>query len=144
MLKKNTWEGGLGIWCCREQWCRWKMQFRSCVAVAVAWAGSCSSDLTSSLGTSICHGCGPKKQNKQTNKQNTWEGSRILNLFHPVIPPPSCIPAAQVAGGGVQAAGFGNVLTTVPTGTWHHTPASLGPQSRGRVSSAEWALKRKL
>ena len=24
------------------------------------WANSCSSDSTPSLGTSICHGCGPK------------------------------------------------------------------------------------
>ena len=30
--------------------------------VAVAMAGSCTSDSTPSLGTSICHGCGPKKQ----------------------------------------------------------------------------------
>jgi len=37
------------------------------VAVAVAEAGSYSSDLTPSLGTSIYHGCGPKKQ--KTNKQ---------------------------------------------------------------------------
>ena len=35
---------------------------------AVAWASSCSSDLTPSMGTSICHGCNPKKQNKQINK----------------------------------------------------------------------------
>ena len=34
-------------------------------------AGSCSSDLTPSLGTSICHRCGPKKtkDKKQTNKK---------------------------------------------------------------------------
>ena len=32
------------------------------VAVAVAYAGSCSSDWTPSLGPSIYRGCGPKKQ----------------------------------------------------------------------------------
>ena len=31
------------------------------VAVAVAWAGSCSPDSTPSLGNSICRGCSPKK-----------------------------------------------------------------------------------
>ena len=42
----------------------------SCVAVAVAMAGSCSSDWTPSLGISTCHGCSPKKtkKDKQTPK----------------------------------------------------------------------------
>ena len=35
--------------------------------MAVAEAGSCSSDLTLSLGTSICRGYGPKKK-KEYNK----------------------------------------------------------------------------
>ena len=43
-------------------WCRSQMQLRSCIAVAVA--GSCSSNSTPSLGISMCHGCGPKKQKK--------------------------------------------------------------------------------
>ena len=30
--------------CCRELWCRSKRQLRSCAAVAVVQAGSCSSD----------------------------------------------------------------------------------------------------
>ena len=38
------------------------MRLRSGVAVAVVQAGICSSDWTPSLGTFICHGCGPKKQ----------------------------------------------------------------------------------
>ena len=37
---------------CRELWCRSQMRLRSGVAVAVAEAGSCSSDSTPSLGTS--------------------------------------------------------------------------------------------
>ena len=35
------------------------------MAVAVAVASSCSSDSTPGLGTSMCRGCGPKKQNKK-------------------------------------------------------------------------------
>ena len=38
------------------------------MAVAVAVAGSCSSDLAPSLGTSICCGCGPKKKKKKKEK----------------------------------------------------------------------------
>ena len=57
---------GLRIRCCRELWCRWQMRLGSGVAVAVAMvqAGSCSSDETTSLGTSMCHGCGPKRTKK--------------------------------------------------------------------------------
>ena len=40
--------------------------------VAVAVAGSCSSDSTPSPGTSICCGCSPKKERKNF----TWEGTR--------------------------------------------------------------------
>ena len=57
---------GLGIWHCRELWCRSQMrQLRSSVAVAVASASSCSSDSTPSLGTSMCRGCGPRKNEKK-------------------------------------------------------------------------------
>ena len=51
----------------RELWCRSQMQHRS--GMAVVQAGSCSSDSTPSLGTSICRECGPKKNtNKQTKR----------------------------------------------------------------------------
>ena len=52
---------GLKIWHCHELWCRLQLRLRSCIAVAVVQAGSYSSDLTPSLGTSICCRCGPKK-----------------------------------------------------------------------------------
>ena len=62
---------GLTQWvkdlCCHELWCRLKMQLRSHVAVAVVCAGSCSSHLTPSLGTSICHKYSPK--NKKCNNK---------------------------------------------------------------------------
>ena len=41
------------------------MWLRSGVAVAVAVASSCSSNLTPNLGTSICCRCGPKKKKKK-------------------------------------------------------------------------------
>ena len=60
---------GLRIRCGRELWCRLQMRLGSGVAVALALAGSYSSDLTPSLGISVCHGCGPKKKDKrQKNK----------------------------------------------------------------------------
>ena len=55
---------GSGIWSCHELWCRSQMQLGYWVAVAVAVASNYSSDLTPSLGTSICCRCGPKKQKK--------------------------------------------------------------------------------
>ena len=36
--------------------------------VVVAWAGNCSSHLTPSLGTSICHRCGPKNKKQKKEK----------------------------------------------------------------------------
>ena len=56
---------GIRIWSCHELWCRSQMWLGSGVAVAVAKAGSCSSNLIPSLGTSKYHGCGPKKQKKK-------------------------------------------------------------------------------
>ena len=52
---------GLKIRCCGELWCRSQTQLRS-VSVAVAEAGSCTSDCTPSPGTSICCRCSPKKK----------------------------------------------------------------------------------
>ena len=57
----------LKIYCCPELQCRLQTQLGSGVAVAVVGAGSCSSNSTPSLGTSICHGCGPKKTNNNNN-----------------------------------------------------------------------------
>ena len=73
---------GLRIWCCREQWCKSQMGLGSHIAVAVTVVGSCSSDWTFSLGTSICCRCGPEKtphpryQIKRKKKKRTlgWQG----------------------------------------------------------------------
>ena len=71
---------GSGIWHCRELCCRSQTQLGSHVAVAVVWPSSCSSDSAPSLGTSICHGCIPKKQKQNNynsppkkNNKNPWE-----------------------------------------------------------------------
>ena len=53
---------GLRIWVCRELWCRLQMLLWS--GVAVAQAGSCSSNSTAGLGISTCCRYGLKKQKK--------------------------------------------------------------------------------
>ena len=55
---------GLRIRRCHELFCRSQILLGSNVAVAVVKASSCSSDSTSSLGTSISCTCGPKQLSK--------------------------------------------------------------------------------
>ena len=50
--------------------CRSQVQLRSYIAVAVAQAGSCSSDSTPSLETYICHRCSQKQKTKQNKTKN--------------------------------------------------------------------------
>ena len=70
-VRSLAWLSGLRFWCCHELWCRSQTWLRSGVAAAVAQAGSDSSDLTPSLGTSMCSRCGPKKTKKKIkNKKN--------------------------------------------------------------------------
>ena len=65
--------GGLRIRYCSKLWHSLQMWLGSGIAVAVVWANSCSSNSTPSLGTSICHRCGPKKANKETKTKNPCE-----------------------------------------------------------------------
>ena len=53
---------GLRIWHYHKLWYRWQKWLGSHVAVAVAVVGSCGSNLTLRLGTSICHWCGLKSK----------------------------------------------------------------------------------
>ena len=62
----NPWPHSVGQGHSCELLCRSQMRFRSCLAVTVVQASSCSSDLTSSLGTSIFHWCSPKKATTTT------------------------------------------------------------------------------
>ena len=56
---------GLRIRPCPELWCGLQMWLGSGVAMAMVQSGSCSSDLTPSLGTSICCTCSSKKTEKK-------------------------------------------------------------------------------
>ena len=67
---------GIGIWHCHEEWCRLQMWLGSCVAVAVVSVGSCSSDLTPSLGISTCKECGPKKKRQKKKKKECKKDER--------------------------------------------------------------------
>ena len=75
---------GLRIWRCLKLQRGSQMRLGSCVAVAVVQAGSCSSDSTPSLGTSICHQCGPRKKNKTKKLSSSnllvkvWSGSAFF------------------------------------------------------------------
>ena len=53
------------------------MWLRSRIAVAVVLACSCGSDLTPSLGSSICRGCSHKKKK---NKKMSWMVLRMADL----------------------------------------------------------------
>ena len=91
-MRSQVWSlaslGGLRIWHCHELWCRLQTRLRSGIAVVVAKASSCSSDLTPSLGISICCKCGPKKkrnnkdkkkQKKKKKKKKMWQACFYLN-----------------------------------------------------------------
>ena len=71
----------LRIWHCHELQCRLQTRLRSCIAAAVAQAGSYSSNSTPSLGTSMCYRCSPKK--KKT-KQNKNEHNRFQDILRAV------------------------------------------------------------
>ena len=58
---------GLRILHCHELWYGLQTWLRSCVAVAVVQTSGYTSDWTTSLGTSTCRTCGPKKT--ETNKR---------------------------------------------------------------------------
>ena len=55
---------------CHELWCRSQTRLWSRVAMAVVQAGSYSSDWTPSLGSSICHRCGPEKTEDKKKKKS--------------------------------------------------------------------------
>ena len=61
-------------------WCSSQTRLRSAVVVAVAVAGSCSSNLTPGLGTSICYGCGSKKK-KRYYARKCFMNARMLDTY---------------------------------------------------------------
>ena len=73
---------GLRIWCCHELWCRsWRS---SDPGLLWLWYRPAAASLIqTSLGTSICHQCSPKKLKK--NKKYL-EGSENIDWFnHPLL-----------------------------------------------------------
>ena len=64
------------------------MWLRSGSVVAVAVAGSCSSDSTPSLGIAICCRCGPKmKKSKKKRKKNELVNGLSLSFFERLLGP---------------------------------------------------------
>ena len=75
---------GLRIRRGRKLRCMSQMRLRSRVAVAVAQAGSYSSNWTPSLGTSICHRSSPrngKKTKKKEKRKKNWSSLAIYKAF---------------------------------------------------------------
>ena len=58
---------------CCELWYRLQTWLGSGVAVTVPWAGSCSSNLIPSLGTSMCCRCTPKNHTKKIKIKTNYE-----------------------------------------------------------------------
>ena len=79
---------GLRIQRCCKLLHRLQMQLGYHVAVAVVSAGSCSSYMTPSLGTSICHGRGPKKTKKKIKSKLTYKihDEKIIQTSWPQLP----------------------------------------------------------
>ena len=72
---------GLRIRHCHELWCRSQTQLGSCIAVAVVQAGGYSSDLTPSLGTSICLGFGPREDKKKGEEKERVTYIRVYTVL---------------------------------------------------------------
>ena len=87
---------GLKIHHCHKLRHRLQMWLRSIVAVAVAWAGSCSSDSVPSLGTSICCGCSALKKRKKEKRSEVaapsvwilfgWNRNRFPERLYQITP----------------------------------------------------------
>ena len=77
------WLSGLRIqYCCKP--CSVGCRCGSDLALLWLWCrrGSCSSDLTPSLGTSICCKCGPKKTSQRTNKHTKLTSGSLHHQKH--------------------------------------------------------------
>ena len=82
----TQWVKGLSF---RELWCRSQTRLGSGVAVALAQAGSNSSDQTPSPRTSIYRGWGPKKDKKTKRKKKKKKRNGSLVQFYVVQKHPS-------------------------------------------------------
>ena len=72
---------GLRIGRCHELWCRSQTDAAWILHCCGCGIGQrCSSYSTPSLGTSICHGCGPKKKKKDKIKKKKSHFYQIVEL----------------------------------------------------------------
>lgn len=94
---------GLRAQHCRELWRRSQRGTGSRAAVAVVWAGSCSSDATPSLGMPRCCRCGPPKTKNNPPKQVWANGDGI---WFPGLPPCSAVPKGRKHREGKGEAGY--------------------------------------
>ena len=68
---------GLRIQHCHELWCRSKTWLGS--LLLWLWRRpAATAPMTPSLGTSICHGCGPQKQKKKKGRRKTPPNSTLF------------------------------------------------------------------
>ena len=67
-------------WAKDQLWCRLQTRLGFGIAMTVVYANSYSSDLTPSLGTSICHRCGPRKT-KRKKKPIFWNPGIPFKLY---------------------------------------------------------------
>ena len=106
---------GLRFWCYCELWCRLEAKLGSCLTEAVVQTSSCNSDLTSSLGASICCRCTRKREGKK--KANYMKHACTDKTGQPMISErweaktksvsPPAAPAAALRGVQVQGEGRG-------------------------------------
>ena len=73
---------GLRIQHCCELWYGLQRQLGSGVAVALAWAGSYSSDLTPSLGTSIYRVCSHPPLPLKKKKEKEMQDECVLEIYY--------------------------------------------------------------
>ena len=121
---------GLKIRCCRELWCR--SQLGSRVAAALVQDNGCSSDWTPSLGTSTCHGCGPKKKCKRSKAVSEQVGCEIQGEAecHEATQGEGPVTCHQPGGGagGCPEVGLGSVFSSL---TGMQTGVAGGHQTGG-------------
>ena len=73
---------GLGIWCCRELWCRSKTQLGSGVAVAVAVTVAVTVAVIGSLAWELPYATGAavKKQKKKGRGEKAVKNIRVVSI----------------------------------------------------------------
>ena len=128
---------GSGIRCSHELWFRSQMRLRS--GVAVAQAGSCSSDSTSSLGTSMCRRCSPRKQKSKKKKNEAsfaLSGNQVPNTHSDCL---SLCPYIMLSKS--HSCSWGSLLKTNYLYTYPYLRPSFRGKSRLRQMVRNYLLR---